>query len=141
MYGICAPRAAEPTKRTVPAAWVRGRPGALRFRSLVPHAAFPLYISESRMVGTENRLEVEMAYDDQEQHLTTFLTGLVLGAVIGAGAALLSAPESGRRTRRKLARAAEDVRDNTQDRFEDFADDVRVKVDDAVKTARKKLNR
>lgn len=82
-----------------------------------------------------------MAYDDQEQQLSTFLTGLVLGAVIGAGVALLSAPGSGRRTRRKLVRAAGDVRDTTQDRFEDFADDVRGRVDDAVKTARKKLNR
>ncbi|HSM02982.1 MAG TPA: YtxH domain-containing protein [Longimicrobiales bacterium] len=82
-----------------------------------------------------------MAYDEQEQHLTTFLTGLFLGAVIGAGVALLSAPESGRRTRKKLVRAAGDVRENTQDRLEDFADDVKTRVDDAVKTARKTLKR
>ena len=82
-----------------------------------------------------------MAYDDQEQHLATFLTGLFLGAVIGAGVALLSAPESGKRTRKKLVRVAGDVRENTQDRLEDFADDVKVRVDDAVKTARKRLNR
>ena len=82
-----------------------------------------------------------MAYDEQEQQLTTFLTGLFLGAVIGAGVALLSAPESGRRTRKKLVRVAGDVRENTQDRLEDFADDVKTRVDDAVKTARKRLNR
>ena len=82
-----------------------------------------------------------MAYDDQEQYLATFLTGLFLGAVIGAGVALLSAPESGKRTRKKLVRVAGDVRETTQDRLEDFADDVKVRVDDAVKTARKRLNR
>lgn len=82
-----------------------------------------------------------MAYDDQEQQVTTFLTGLVLGAVIGAGLAFLSAPESGRRTRRKIVRAAGDVRETTQDRFEDFTEDVRDRVDDAVKTARKRLKR
>jgi gas vesicle protein len=82
-----------------------------------------------------------MAYDDQEQQITTFLTGLLFGAVIGAGLALLSAPESGRRTRRKIVRAAGDVRENTQDRIEDFADDVKGRVDDAVKTARKRLKR
>jgi gas vesicle protein len=82
-----------------------------------------------------------MAYDDQEQYLTTFLTGLFLGAVIGAGVALLSAPESGKRTRKKLVRVAGDVRENTQDRLEDFADDVKGRVDDAVKTARKRLKR
>ncbi|MEJ2540705.1 MAG: YtxH domain-containing protein [Gemmatimonadota bacterium] len=82
-----------------------------------------------------------MSYDEQQQQLSTFLTGLLLGTVIGVGVALLSAPESGRRTRKKLVRAAGDVRDTTQDRLEDFADDVKVRVDDAVKTARKKLKR
>jgi gas vesicle protein len=79
-------------------------------------------------------------YEEQDQAIS-FFAGLVLGAVIGAGAALLSAPASGRRTRRKIARTASDVRDNAQDRLEYIADDVRDRMDGAVKTARKRISR
>ena len=82
-----------------------------------------------------------MRYEEQEQQAVSFFAGLVLGALIGAGAALLSAPASGRRTRRKLARAATDVRETAQDRFENIADDVRDRMDGAVKTARKRITR
>ncbi|MEX0836699.1 MAG: YtxH domain-containing protein [Gemmatimonadota bacterium] len=71
----------------------------------------------------------------------SFLSGLLLGAVIGASAALLTAPEPGRRTRRRLQRTATSLKDTAGDRWEDVADDVRGRVDDALKGARGRLGR
>ena len=71
----------------------------------------------------------------------SFMSGLILGAVIGASVALLTAPEPGRRTRRRIQRTASELRDTAGDRWEDLADDVRGKVDEAVKGARGRLVR
>jgi gas vesicle protein len=79
-----------------------------------------------------------MEYDHEAQ-VFNFVSGLVLGAVIGAGVALLTAPQSGNRTRRRIRRAAVDVRDNASDRWEDLADEVKVRVDDALQVAKKKF--
>lgn len=76
---------------------------------------------------------------DHETQVINFLSGLVLGVVIGAGVALLTAPESGRRTRRRLKRAAGEIRDTASDRWDELADDVKVRVDDAIKGARKRF--
>lgn len=77
---------------------------------------------------------------DQDARTFNFLTGLICGAAIGAGVALLMAPESGKRTRKKLTRAAEDLRENANDRWEDIADEVREKVDEALDGAKKRFN-
>ena len=69
-----------------------------------------------------------------------FVAGLLLGAAIGATAALLSAPQSGRRTRRKLGRAAVEIRKSSGDRWDDVAEEVRNRVDDALQGARKRLS-
>lgn len=79
-----------------------------------------------------------MDYDD-ETRVFSFLSGLALGAVIGAGIALVTAPQSGRRTRRRLQRAAVDLRDTATDRWDDLAKDVKGKVDDAIRGARGKF--
>ncbi|MEQ8329154.1 MAG: YtxH domain-containing protein [Longimicrobiales bacterium] len=79
-----------------------------------------------------------MEYDHESQ-VVNFISGLLLGAVIGAGVALLTAPESGRRTRRKIKRAAGDIRSTTVDRLEDLAEDVKGRVDEAFEGARKRL--
>lgn len=79
-----------------------------------------------------------MEYDDNRE-LFNFASGLILGAVIGAGVALLTAPQSGQRTRRKIRRRAGDIRHGAEDRWDEFADEVKEKVDDAVRGARKKL--
>lgn len=76
---------------------------------------------------------------DQEGQLVNFISGLALGAIIGAGVALLSAPESGKRTRRKIRRAAGDIRDTAGERLDDLATDVKGRVDDAFKGAKKRL--
>jgi gas vesicle protein len=77
--------------------------------------------------------------EGNEDQLVGFIAGLLLGAAIGATAALLSAPQSGRRTRRKLGRAAVGIRKTTGDRWDEVADDVRTRVDEALQGARKRL--
>jgi len=76
---------------------------------------------------------------DHEAQVFNFISGLILGAVIGAGVALLTAPETGRRTRRRLRRVAGEIRETAGDRWEDLADDVKGRVDDAIKGARKRF--
>ncbi len=79
-----------------------------------------------------------MDYDD-ETRVFSFFSGLALGAVIGAGIALLTAPHSGRRTRRQIRRAAGDLKVSATDRWDELAQDVKGKVDDAIKGARSKF--
>lgn len=79
-----------------------------------------------------------MEYDHEAQ-VFNFVSGLVLGAVIGAGVALLTAPQSGRRTRRRIRRAADDLKETASDRWDDLADEVKVRVDDALEGAKKKF--
>lgn len=80
-----------------------------------------------------------MEYDEHSSQVVNFVSGLVLGAVIGAGIALLTAPDSGRRTRKRIRRVANDARDTATDRWDELADDVKGRVDDALKVARKRL--
>lgn len=80
-----------------------------------------------------------MEYDNDGQVLN-FVSGLVLGAVIGAGIALLMAPDKGSRTRRKLARTASRLKSDASDRWDELADDVGKKVDEAVRGARKRFS-
>ncbi len=84
--------------------------------------------------------EEEIYYDD-DRTAFSFVVGLALGALIGAGAALLMAPQSGRRTRRRIARTAEDWSDTARDRLQDATDDVRRAAEDAVRVAGKSRNR
>ena len=57
----------------------------------------------------------------------------LIGGIVGAGVALLTAPQSGRRTRRQIARMTEDA----VERIKSVADDAADKVKDAYKGARK----
>lgn len=77
--------------------------------------------------------------DGRDDRLVGFLAGLLLGASIGATAALLSAPQSGRRTRRRIGRAAVGLKRTTGDRWDEVAEEVRARVDDALTGARKRL--
>ena len=76
---------------------------------------------------------------DHETRVINFITGLLLGAVIGAGVALLAAPQSGHRTRRHIKKSALTLRESATDRFDDLADDVKGRVDDAIEGARKRF--
>ncbi len=76
---------------------------------------------------------------DQEGHSVTFVAGFLLGAMVGAGIALLAAPEAGMRTRKRIRRVAGGLRDSAGDHWEDLAADVKDRVDDAVRGARKRF--
>ena len=80
-----------------------------------------------------------MEYEDNQQ-LFNFVSGVVLGAIIGAGIALLTAPTTGRRTRRQLVRVAGELREGAADRLDDLADEMKRKVDETVKSARKRIS-
>src|SRR5690606_13751003 len=77
--------------------------------------------------------------DNHEEPRISFVSGLVLGAVIGAGIALLTAPQPGRRTRRRIQRKAIGIRENAGYRWDDLADEVRDRVDETLRGARSKL--
>lgn len=76
---------------------------------------------------------------ENHDHLTGFLTGLLLGTLIGASAAYLTAPQSGKKTRKRLSKTAVGIRKNSADRWDDLAEDMKDRVDDAISGARKKL--
>ena len=76
---------------------------------------------------------------DHELHSMTFVSGFVLGAMVGAGIALLAAPEAGMKTRRRIRRVAGELRDSAGDHWEDLAEDVKGRVDDAVRGARERF--
>lgn len=84
-----------------------------------------------------------------------FLVGLAVGALIGSGAALLLAPQSGSRTRKRIAHRAGELTDAATDRLEDArgdarrlatrarkrADDTGERLSDAVERGRDRLRR
>lgn len=80
-----------------------------------------------------------MEYDGEAQVLN-FVSGLVLGAMLGAGIALLTAPQAGRKTRKRLKKAAGQIRDDAGGRWDEVSDEVRERVDDAVRSARKRFS-
>lgn len=74
---------------------------------------------------------------DQDRQVVNFISGLLLGAIIGAGVAYLTAPHPGKKTRKRIRRAANDFRDTATDRLDDLADEMKGKVDEVIKGARK----
>ena len=80
-----------------------------------------------------------MDYDNDIQMLN-FVSGLVLGVVLGAGIALLAAPDKGRKTRRRLRQTANQLKSGAGERWEEVADDVTKRVDEAVRGARKRFS-
>jgi gas vesicle protein len=80
---------------------------------------------------------MDQEYDrEQASHIFSFVSGLLLGAVIGAGVALLAAPEPGRKTRKRLRRAATGLKKSAEHHLDDLADEMKGKVDEVVKGAR-----
>jgi gas vesicle protein len=73
---------------------------------------------------------------DQDRQAVSFISGLLLGAIIGAGVAYLTAPQPGKKTRKRLKRAAVGVRDSASARLDNLADEVKGKVDEVIKGAR-----
>ena len=77
---------------------------------------------------------------DRDGQVLSFISGLVLGAAIGAGIALLTAPGDGRKMRRRLKKTASQLGGGATDRWDELADDVKDKVEQAVKGARKRFS-
>lgn len=73
-------------------------------------------------------------YDDIEK-VVPFTAGIFVGALIGATTALLFAPQSGRRTRRKIRHRAEDLSDRAEESMRHVAEDARRVADDAKRVA------
>jgi len=86
------------------------------------------------------RERISKMSNGQQDQLVGFITGLLLGAAIGASVAFLTAPQSGPRTRKRLGKTARELRRNTSDRWDDLAEDVKGRVDDALTGARKHLS-
>lgn len=80
-----------------------------------------------------------MEYDD-DARVFNFVSGLICGAAIGAGVALLMAPDSGKKTRKRIGRAAEDLREDASDRWDELADEVRDRVEEALSGAKKRFS-
>ena len=76
---------------------------------------------------------------NHEAHPMTFVSGFLLGAMVGTGIALLMAPEAGMRTRKRIRKVAGALRGSAGDHWEDLAEDVKDKADDAVRGARKRF--
>ena len=74
-----------------------------------------------------------MANNDR---ISTFLLGVIIGGVIGGATALLMAPTSGKKLRRKISDRAEDFYEDAQEYYESG----REKVEDIYKEGRKKVS-
>ena len=83
--------------------------------------------------------EESLMDEHREAHPVTIVSVFLLGAMVGAGIALLAAPEAGLRTRRRIRRVAGELKDSASDHWEDLATDVKNRVDDAVRGARKRF--
>jgi hypothetical protein len=62
----------------------------------------------------------------------------IRGADRGGGG-LADGPRFGKKTRKRLGRAADDLKESAADRWDEIADDVKDKVDEALATAKKRV--
>ena len=74
-----------------------------------------------------------MYYEDSRSSFP-FVTGLIVGAMVGAGIALLAAPNTGKRTRRKMLRRVMHTGRSAGDRMDQWADEFR----SALRTGRRR---
>ena len=54
-------------------------------------------------------------FNEDDNKTGTVLISFLIGGIVGAGVALLLAPQSGRKTRKQILDAAEDVREQASD--------------------------
>lgn len=71
----------------------------------------------------------------ENDRVSSFLLGVMVGGVIGGVTALLLAPTSGKKLRRKISDKAEDFYDEAQEYYESG----RGKVEELYKEGRKKV--
>ncbi len=68
-----------------------------------------------------------------EKDVSSIILSFLVGGLVGAAVALILAPESGRKTRRRIKEFAEDVVEKAQDSLEEVKD----KVDFAAEKGRR----
>lgn len=78
---------------------------------------------------------------DEEGSTGAFVAGVVLGALLGAGVALMLAPESGPRTRRRLGRGVRAFGDRAVEELDDVTRAQRRRLRRDVGKRRKRLER
>lgn len=84
----------------------------------------------------------DLSLEEREHHgARNVLFGLLAGAAIGAAVALLLAPDSGERTRRRLTEGARRLRDEAGDQVGEWKDSARQELRRRQRQARKKFNR
>lgn len=66
-----------------------------------------------------------MADDQDAREIGMFVAGAAFGALVGAGVALMYAPRSGRRTRGKIRRSAEDLAERAEEKVDHAREDAR----------------
>ena len=76
-------------------------------------------------------------YYEKESGSLNFVAGLAIGAIVGASIALLTAPQSGKRTRRQIVRVVSDARDTAGDEWQNVSGEVRR----AVRRGRRRMRR
>lgn len=76
-------------------------------------------------------------YYEKESNALNFVAGLAIGAILGASVALLTAPQSGKRTRRQIVRVVADAKREAGDELEEVSGRVRR----AVKRHRRRIVR
>jgi gas vesicle protein len=64
-------------------------------------------------------------YFEDKKNTVPFVTGLLVGALVGAGIALLAAPASGKRTRRKMLRQVVSAQRSAGERVDDWANEFK----------------
>ena len=92
-----------------------------RFRAVCP-TSNPVICLPKR--ESDARPEVKVYYEDEKAALP-FVYGILIGAVVGAAIALLAAPASGKRTRRKMLRQVLTAQRAAGERVDDWADELR----------------
>jgi gas vesicle protein len=73
--------------------------------------------------------------------LKGFLSGLLLGSLAGAGAMLLLAPASGKRTRARIVRQYDELRDQVAEGVEDAEEEVLFKAHHLASDTRGKVKK
>lgn len=74
--------------------------------------------------------------DDQDvREIGMFVAGAAFGALVGAGVALMYAPQSGRRTRGRIRRGAEDLAERAEEKVDHVREDARRAARDVRKAA------
>jgi gas vesicle protein len=88
-----------------------------------------------------DEFETAYEYEPGNDMTKTLVTGLVIGGLIGAAVMLFMAPESGKKTLRKLQKRTMKLRENAMDTVEDAMKQARHRAGKVSAGVRKQTNR